>query len=113
MSEALEIQQIVEHLQSVLENLVTRGLRTAGPAERNALGTLGDEFTRIGAGHLAEQVLSLREAIENDAREAPERLLKTQASLRLFERILTLEVARASLAAWNAVQENADGSEAE
>src|SRR5437867_13375583 len=97
MSEALEIQQIIEHLQSVLENLVARGLRAAGAAQRNALATLGAEFTRIGAGHLAEHVLALNEAIENDRRDAPERLLKAQASLRLFERILTLEVARASL----------------
>lgn len=113
MSEALEIQQIVEHLQSVLENLVTRGLRAAGVAERNALATLGAEFTRIGAGHLAERVLVLREAIENDHRDAPERLLKTQASLRLFERILTLEVARAALKHWQAAREEADGAEAE
>jgi hypothetical protein len=100
MSETLEIQQIVEHLQGVLENLVLRGLRAAGATDRNALATLGAEFTRIGAGHLAERVLALREAIENDLRDGPERLLKTQASLRLFERILTLEVARASLEQW-------------
>ena len=113
MSEALEIQQIIDHLQSVLENLVTRGMRAAGGAERNALATLGDEFTRVGAGHLAERVQALREALEHDLRDGPERLFKTQASLRLFERILTLDVARALLTQWQSAQEEADGPESE
>ena len=82
MTEALEIQQIIDHLQGVLENLVTRGMRNAGPAERKALATLGAEFARVGAGHLAEHVSALHDALANDQREAPERLLKAQASLR-------------------------------
>jgi hypothetical protein len=116
MSEALEIQQLVEHLQGVLENLITRGLRAAGLAERNALATLGAEFTRIGAGHLAERVLALREALESDDRDGPNRLLKAQASLRLFERVLTLEIARAALHRWMesaAAQEDADEPDSE
>jgi hypothetical protein len=113
MSEALEIQQIVEHLQGVLENLITRGLRAAGASERNALATLGTEFTRVGAGHLAEHVAALNQALETDARDGPERLLRAQVSLRLFARILTLDVASASLKEWQAVQEKADGPEAE
>ena len=100
MSEALEIRQIVEHLQGVLENLITRGLRAAGTSERNALATLGTEFTRVGAGHLAEHVSALHLALQNDARDGPERLLRVQVSLRLFERILTLEVARDALSHW-------------
>ena len=104
MSEALEIQQIVEHLQGTLDNLITRGLRTAGMAERNALATLGDEFERIGAGHLAQRVLTLRDALEADDPDAPKRLLMAQASLRLFERILTLEVARGALKHWKHLQ---------
>jgi hypothetical protein len=116
MSEALEIQQLVEHLQGVLENLITRGLRAAGLAERNALATLGEEFTRIGAGHLAQRVLALREALESDDRDGPNRLLKAQASLRLFERVLTLEIARAALHRWMesaAAQEDADEPDSE
>jgi len=100
MSEVLEIQQLVEHLQGVLENLITRGLRSAGQAERNALATLGDEFARSGAPHLAQRVLDLRDALESNHPDAPKRLLGAQASLRLFERILTLEVARAALSSF-------------
>jgi hypothetical protein len=102
MTEVLEIQQVIEHLQGVLENLVTRGLRSAGLAERNALATLGDELARSGAGHLTERVQALREALDTDATDGPTRLLQSQASLRLFERVLTLEVARSALSQWQA-----------
>ena len=105
MSEALEVQQVVDHLQGVLENLVTRGLASAESSDRKALATLRDEFVRIGAAHLAERVGSLCEALETGDRDGPNRLLKTQASLRLFERVLTLEVARASLQQWQAADD--------
>jgi hypothetical protein len=108
MSEALEVQQVVDHLQGVLENLVTRGLASAESSDRKALATLRDEFVRIGAAHLAERVGSLCEALETGDRDGPNRLLKTQASLRLFERVLTLEIARASLQKWQATE---DGDE--
>lgn len=112
MSEAIEIQQLVRHVQGVLEVLVTRGLRSAGPGERNTLRTLTDELTRIGAGHLAERTRSLQDAIDSDAADGPGRLLRAQASLRLFERVLTLEVAHATLVRWKA-QETRNGPESE
>jgi hypothetical protein len=104
MSEVLEIQQMVEHLQGALENLVTRGLRTAGSAERNMLATLGEEFERIGATHLAGRVLAMHEGLETDSAAAPKLLFMAQASLRVFERILTLEMARAALVQLQQVQ---------
>ena len=111
MSEALEVQEVVDHLQTVLENLVTRGLTAAEAGDRKALATLRDEFVRIGATHLADRVGSLCEALESGDQDGPIRLLKTQASLRLFERVLTLEVARASLAQWQTAQKPADDNE--
>ena len=110
MSEGIEIQSIFDHLQGVLDNLITRGLAAAGLAERNALSTLGDQFARLAAGHLAQRVLALRDALQADDPEAPKRLLSAQASLRLFQRILTLEVARGALNHWKQVQ--AAGQEA-
>lgn len=104
MSEVLEIQQVVDHLQGVLENLTVRGLRSAGSAEQNALATLGEELTRIGATHLADRVSALRHAIETDAADGAARLLKAQASLRLFERVLTLEVAHGTLKRWHGME---------
>jgi hypothetical protein len=111
MSEALEIQQVVDQVQGLLENLVTRGLRAAGQAERNTLATLGDELARAGAGHLAERLSALQEAIASESREGPECFFKAQASLRLFGRVLTLEIARALLTQWKAAQEGTDEPE--
>jgi hypothetical protein len=110
MSEALEVQQVVDHLQGVLENLVTRGLASAESSDRKALATLRDEFVRIGASHLADRVGLLCDALESGDREGPVRLLKTQASLRLFERVLTLEVARTALRQWQPAE---DGDESD
>jgi hypothetical protein len=97
MTEAGEIMQTVEHLQQVLENLLVRGLRSAGSKERGTLQALREEFDLIGAHHLATRIGTLYDALQNDDRSSAAALLKTQASLRVFERVLTLEFAHASL----------------
>jgi hypothetical protein len=97
MNEADEIMQTVEHLQQVLENLIVRGLRSAGSQERSTLQALRDEFDRIGAHHLASRIGTLSGALQNDDRSAAAALLKTQASVRVFERVLTLQCAEAAL----------------
>ena len=98
MNEAEEIMQTVEHLQQVLENLIVRGLRSAGSQERATLQSLREEFDRIGAHHLAGRIRTLYDALQADDRAAAAALLKTQASLRVFERVLTLEIAQGALA---------------
>src|SRR5207247_824756 len=97
MTEADEIMQTVEHLQQVLENLIVRGLRSTGSQERATLQALREEFDRIGAHHLAGRIGTLYDALQADDRSAAAALLKTQASLRVFERVLTLEVAQSAL----------------
>ena len=106
MNEVDEIMHTVEHLQRTLEDLIVRGLRSAGTGERNALRTLGEEFTRIGAEHLAGRVNLLLDSLERGDRPAAVALLKTQASLRLFERILTLDVAAGQLSLWQATDDS-------
>src|SRR5437016_5296757 len=98
MNEADEIMLTVEHLQSVLENLVVRGLRSAGAKELTTLSNLRGEFDRIGAHHLGERIATLHAAMKKEDRSAAQALLNAQASLRVFERVLTLELARAALA---------------
>lgn len=93
-----ETLQTLEHLQRVLENLLVRGLNSAGPQELKALSALEEELGRIGAGHLAGKLRELRQCIETDPPAAAPVLLQTQASLRVFERILTLESAAEALA---------------
>jgi|ERR1043165_2572880 hypothetical protein len=97
MTEPDEIMHTVEHLQQVLENLIVRGLRSAGSQEFNTLQALRSEFDRIGGHHLASRIGTLHDAMQNDDRSAAAALLKTQTSLRVFERILTLEFAQSAL----------------
>ena len=88
-----EIVQTMDLLQTAFEDLAVRGLRSAGPRDLATLRMVREEFERIGAGHLAGQIAAVVQAIENDDRGAARALLRAQASLRVFERILTLEVA--------------------
>jgi hypothetical protein len=97
MAETEEIMQTVERLQGAFEELAVRGLRSAGPQQLAALEALREEFERVGAGHLAGRVAAVIQAVRNDDRSAAAALLRAQASLRVFERMLTLEVAGAVL----------------
>jgi hypothetical protein len=93
MEDAAEIVHTIERLQTSLEELAVRGLRSAGPQDLKALSSLREEFQRIGAEHLAGRIGVLSDAIRDDDRTAAASLLRAQASLRVFERILTLETA--------------------
>lgn len=90
MEEIDEILQTVELIQGEFEALAMRGLRAIGPQHLAKLETLAAECQRIGADHLAGRIRGLVEAIRND-REAAPALLHAQSSLRVFERILTLQ----------------------
>jgi hypothetical protein len=99
MAELDEIVQTVERLQNALEELSVRGLRSAGGEQLAVLEALREEFERIGAGHLAGRVATLASAVRAGERSAAAALLRAQASLRVFERILTLEAAGETLRA--------------
>jgi hypothetical protein len=94
-----EIVFTLEQLRRELEDLGARGLRAVGPQRLSKLGVIREELERIGAAHVAGQLSTLVKAIENDDRGAAAALLRAQASLRLFERVLTLETAAAQLQA--------------
>jgi hypothetical protein len=85
-----EVVQTVERLESELVDLGIRGLRAVGPQHLASLEALRDEFARIGADHLAGRIAALVQAIRADDRNAAS-LLRAQASLRVFERVLTLQ----------------------
>jgi hypothetical protein len=97
MQETLEIIQTIDRLQTCLEELSVRGLRSTGPQDLKGLSALREEFQRIGADHLAGRISTVIEGIRNDDRSAAASLLRAQASLRVFERILTLDQAEAAL----------------
>lgn len=92
-----EIVQVIDRLQGEFEDLAVRGLRTAGASNMVRLRSLREEFERIGAGHLASRISVLMSALETGDRAAAAALLRAAASLRVFERVLTLNVAGAVL----------------
>jgi hypothetical protein len=110
MAEIDEIVQTIERLQGELEDLAVRGLRSAGPSDLATLRAVREEFERIGAGHLAGRIADVIAAIEQGDRHAARPLLRAQASLRVFERILTLDVAASSLQAMLTELEDEDAS---
>lgn len=92
-----EIVQTIDHLQRTFEDLMIRGLKAAGPGEVNTLSNIRDECERIGAYHLAGRVQAILEEIDKPGRSGAQALMRAQASLRMFDRILTLEHAQTIL----------------
>ncbi len=97
MAEIDEIVQTIERLQGVLLDLTSRGLRSAGGEQLATLEMLREEFERVGAGHFAGRIAALTNAIRAGERAAAAALLRAQASVRVFERVLTLETAAEAL----------------
>jgi hypothetical protein len=98
-TDTAEIIQTVERLRGEFDDLAVRGLRPAGPEHLATLDALREEFRRIGAEHLAGLIEALVGAIRANDRGAARALLRAQASLRVFERVLTLESAAEVIAA--------------
>jgi hypothetical protein len=86
-----EVVQTVERLQQSFEDLSVRGLRSCGVDQLQVLTALHEELDRIGAAHLAGRLEDLIEKIRSDDRDSARALMRAQASLRVFERLLTLE----------------------
>lgn len=93
MTENDEIARAISRLQAELEDLAIRGLRTAGTQQLAPLKAMREEFERIGAAHLAGRVAKVISGIESNDDDAAGALLQAQASLRLFERVLSQEAA--------------------
>lgn len=91
MQEVQEVVQTIERLQHSFEDLAIRGLRSCGPDQLQVLSALHEELDRIGAAHLAGRLEDLIEKIRNDDRGSARALMRAQASLRVFERLVTLE----------------------
>lgn len=89
-----EIVQTIDHLQRTFEDLMIRGLKAAGPGEMNTLANIREECERIGAYHLAGRVEAILDAINKNERTGAQALMCAQTSLRMFDRILTLEYAQ-------------------
>ena len=113
MEEIDELRDALDQLHAAMEDLVVRGLRAAGPQDLAKLTALRDEFRGAGAGHIAERLEITIEAVRADDRGAAAALLRSMAATRLFDRMLTLEVAASLLSADAAGNDNdaGDGDE--
>ena len=98
MSDINEVMDTLDRLNGELQDLLVRGLRVCGPEHLGVLQAIHSELSRVGAEHLAGRLATLMAAIEADDRSGATALLQTQASLRVFERVLTLQVAEQTLA---------------
>lgn len=94
-----EVVQALTRSRKLLDDLVVRGVRTAGPSELSKLDALREELARVGAQHLSGRLELLGEGIRDDASDVAARLLRAQASLYLFDRVLTVRVAEQQLGA--------------
>ena len=114
MSDLAAITYALMRLQGELEDLAVGGLRVAGPERLPVLESMKAEFEEAGAAHLARRLAILAEAIRSESRNAAAALTRTQASLRVFERLLTLEVVSTRLKGAVAdAHAGAEGNEAE
>ena len=112
MDEIAELRDALDRLHAALDDLAVRGLRAAGPQDLAKLTALCKEFHAAGAGHLAERLTTTIEAVRADDRGAAAALLRTMTAARLFDRLLTLEVAASMLAPEaGAVDSNNDDGE--
>jgi hypothetical protein len=107
VDEIAELRDALDRLHAATDDLVARGLRAAGPQDLARLTALRDEFRAAGAEHLAGKLTAAVDAVRADERGAAAALLRAMTAARLFDRMLTLEVAAASLDAVLA----ADGGE--
>ncbi|AWM41865.1 hypothetical protein GobsT_70180 [Gemmata obscuriglobus] len=98
MDEIAELRDALDRLHAAMDDLVVRGVRAAGSAHLARLTSLRDEFRTAGAEHLAEKLTTLVDAVQAGERSAAGALMRAVTTFRLFDRMLTLEVARGVLA---------------
>lgn len=98
MDEIAELRDALDRLHAAMDDLVVRGVRAAGATDIAKLTALRDEFRTAGAEHLAEKLTTLTDAVQAGERSAAGALMRAVTTFRLFDRMLTLEVARGALA---------------
>ncbi len=88
-----EISDTLKQVRQLFCDLTVVGLLTAGEDKIHTLKALYDEFSRIGASHIAGHLQQLLRAIENNHHQSAVLLMRAQASMQLFNRILSLQYA--------------------
>lgn len=92
-----EIVHTIELLQNAFEDLAVRGLRSVGSQQLQLLESLHEEMDRIGAAHMSERIKKIVDCIKADDPGSARSLMQAQASLRVFDRLITIEAAEYKL----------------
>ncbi len=100
-AELAEVATSLQVLNQCFEDLVVRGLKSAGPDDVKRLDAITQEFGRAGANYLADVLTSLVRATREGDDEAARLLLRSQTAARVFERVLSLDAAAEALGAAN------------
>jgi hypothetical protein len=111
MDEIDELRDALDRLHSAMDDLVVRGVRAAGATDIARLTALREEFRTAGAEHIAEKLTTLIDAVERGDRAAAGALMRAVTTFRLFDRMLTLEVARGTIAQVVATEDGEDEAE--
>src|SRR4051812_39260419 len=97
LEERDEVANTIETVRRSLEELVVRGVRAAGSEHARRLEGLRDELARRDAHHMASRLGELGESLSRGDARAAGLLFRAQTSLRVFERVMTLDIASALL----------------
>ena len=98
MDEIEELRDALDRLHAAMDDLVVRGVRAAGAKDIAKLTALRDELRAAGAEHIAAKLTTLIDAVTAGERAAAPALMRAVTAFRLFDRMLTLEVARGTIA---------------
>jgi len=91
--EIAELRAALDRLHAAADDLIVRGVRAAGPRDIARFDALRDELRSAGAEHLAGRLAAVADALRAGDRAASPALLRAITALRLFDRMLTVEVA--------------------
>jgi hypothetical protein len=93
-----EVTAALFTLQQAFEDLVVRGVKSAGADDVKHLQAIGEEFGRSGAGYMAQRLADLVHAAREGDDGASRMLLRAQTASRVFERVLSLDAAAEAFA---------------
>ena len=100
-----ELRDTLDRLHVALDDLAVRGLRSSGPHDLAKLAALRDELAAAGAAQIADRLSATLDAVRADDRTSSAKLLGAMTAARLFDRMLTVEVAQAMLTDFAAPQD--------
>ena len=95
-----DVVRAIERIEGVFVDLCIRGLRLAGANELASLEALHEELLGLGARRLAEAVGDVLEMARAGDPRGGAALMRAAITLRLFERVLSLEAAAEPLQRW-------------